>query len=158
LTSTIRKAGPGDIPLLVDLMQEFHREGGRPLDREWAAASFSALFRDESRGAAWIVSCDGGPAGYVVLTVRFTMEFGGLDAFIDDLFVRPDFRRRGLGRLVVAALFAECERRGVLAVHVETGSDNIAAKGLYESFGLRLGNDGRQMLTVALGGGAAGAA
>lgn len=154
MPNTIQKADPSDIPLLVQLMEEFHGEGGRPLDRAWAAASFTALFQDESRGAAWIVSCGGQPAGYVVLTVRFSMEFGGLDAFIDDLFVRPVFRRRGLGRLVLAALFADCGRRGILAVHVEVAADNIPAKGLYGGYGMRPLTDGRQMHTVTLGGAA----
>ena len=82
------------------------------------------------------------------------MEYGGPDAFIDDLFVRPRYRRRGLGRSALAALFAECERRHVLAVHVEVHEDNVAANALYGSYGLALRHDRRQMLTVRLGNGA----
>ncbi|MBD0370927.1 MAG: GNAT family N-acetyltransferase [Pyrinomonadaceae bacterium] len=151
MTTATRKASLGDVPLLVDLMEEFYAEGIYPLDREWARASFSALLQDDSRGAVWIVYQDSEPAGYVVLTIRFSMEFGGLDAFIDDMFIRPSYRRKGLGRAVLAALFEECERRKVLAVHVEVGQDNVAANALYRSFGLKPYDDGRQMLTVRLG-------
>ena len=151
MATTVRNAAQADIPALVDLMQEFYAEAGYPLDRGWAAASFSALLSDDSRGAAWVVSHDTEPAGYVVLTVRFSMEYGGLDAFIDDLFVRLPFRRRGLGRAALDALFGECERRGVLAVHVEVGADNGAAKALYRGYGLDPPSDGRQMLTTRLG-------
>ena len=84
-----------------------------------------------------------------MLTIRFSMEYGGLDGFIDDLFVRPAHRRQGLGIAALKALFAECERRSVLAVHVEAGRDNVAAMALYGSYGLR--DNGRQMLTVRLG-------
>ena len=151
MTTLTRKATLEDIPALVDLMQEFYAAANYPLDRQWAAAGFSALLQDYSRGAVWVVSHDSEPAGYVVLTTRFSMEYGGLDAFIDDLFIRPAYRRRGLGRAALDALFGECERRKVLAVHVEVGHDNVAAKALYRSYGLEPYNDGRQMLTVRLG-------
>ena len=150
MTGTARKATLEDMPALVDLMQEFYAEANYPLDRQWATASFSALLKDDSRGAAWIIFHDSEPAGYVVLTIRFSMEYGGLDAFIDDLFIRPSYRRQGLGRAALKALFNECERRNVLAVHVEVGHDNVAAKALYLSYGLELQGDGRQMLTVRL--------
>ena len=151
MTTAIRRATPGDIPALVDLMREFYAEAGYPLDRGWAAAAFSALLGDDSRGAAWLASHEGEPAGYVVLTVRFSMEYGGLDAFIDDLFVRPGCRRLGLGRAALRELFDECGRRGVLAVHVEVGRDNAAAQSLYSGYGLESGGDGRQVLTARLG-------
>jgi len=154
MPNTIRSAVTGDIPLLVDLMEEFHGESGRPLDRAWAAAGFSALLGDNSLGAVWIASSEGRPGGYVVLTLRFTMEFGGLDAFIDDLYVRPSCRRRGMGQALLGALFSDCEKRGALAVHVEAGHDNLPALGLYGSRGMRAGTDGRLMLTVELGRGA----
>ena len=154
MTTAINKATSDDIPALVDLMHEFYAESHYPLDRRWAAASFSGLLGDDSRGAAWLVSHEGGPAGYVVLTVRHSMEYGGLDAFIDDLFIRPAHRRRGLGRVLLDALFAECERRVVLAVHVEVGRDNAAAQALYRGYGLEVHDASRETLTVRLGGGA----
>ncbi len=153
MTTTTRNATLDDIPVLVDLMQEFYAEADYPLDRHWAAASFLALLQNDSLGGIWIVSHNFEPAGYVVLTIRFSMEYGGLDAFIDDLFIRSAYRRRGLGRVALNALFAECERRKVLAVHVEVGQDNVAAQALYRSYGLGPYTDGRQMLTVRLGNG-----
>jgi ribosomal protein S18 acetylase RimI-like enzyme len=145
-----RRATLDDIPLLVELMQEFYAEAPYPLDRDWAAASFQALLTDDSLGAVWIIFHDSQPMGYVVLTLRFSMEYGGLDAFIDDLFIRAPYRRRGLGRALIDALFEECERRGVLAVHVEVGQDNAAANALYSSYGLKPYDDNRQTLAVRL--------
>jgi GNAT superfamily N-acetyltransferase len=133
---TTLRASSVDIAALVGLMREFYAEAGYSLDDDWASSSFSALLGDPTRGMIWIVRVDNVPAGYVVLTLRHSMEFGGLDAFVDDLYVRPGHRRRGLGRALLTALFDECRRRGVLAVHVETGEDNAAARALYSAFGL----------------------
>jgi ribosomal protein S18 acetylase RimI-like enzyme len=147
---TTRRATPEDIPCLVDMMARFYAESGFLLNRDWASASFAALLGDV-RGAAWIASHHDDPAGYVVLTLRHSMEYGGLDGFIDDLYVRPDRRRRGLGRAMLEALFAECRRRNVLALHVEAGQDNVAAQALYRSFGLGVLDDARQLLTARFG-------
>jgi ribosomal protein S18 acetylase RimI-like enzyme len=153
MTTTTRSATFDDIPILVELMQEFYAEANYQLDRQWAAASFSALLKDNSRGAAWVILQDSEPAGYVVLTIRFSMEYGGLDGFIDDLFIRPAYRRQGLGRAALKALFDECGRRKLLAVHVEVGQDDVGAKSLYRSYGLEPKLDGRQALTARLSNG-----
>ena len=150
MNATIRRATAEDIPALVVLMDEFYAEAGFPLDRAWAGATFSALLAAPARGAAWIIFHGNEPGGYIVLTVRFSVEHGGLDAFIDELFVRSSHRRRGVGHVALGALFGECKRRGVLAVHVEVGRDNHAAHALYASHGLALRPDERQLLTVRL--------
>jgi ribosomal protein S18 acetylase RimI-like enzyme len=150
MANNIRAALPSDVPVLVQLMEEFYRESSYSLDRLWAANSFRRLLSDSSRGSVWLLSRADEAVGYVVLTVRFSMEHGGLDAFIDDLFVRTAHRRRGAATAAIGELFAECGRRGVLALHVEVGRDNVAANTLYASFGLRARTDHRQLLTVAL--------
>ena len=141
-----RPASLGDVELLVEMMREFYAEANYALDAGWAATAFSTLLKDDSRGSIWIVSEGDEPVGYGVLTFRFSMEFGGADAFIDDLFVRPGYRRRGAARAVLAAAFEESRRRGILAVHVETGHENVAAKALYGKFGLQ---DRRRLLLTA---------
>ncbi|MDQ6765619.1 MAG: GNAT family N-acetyltransferase [Verrucomicrobiota bacterium] len=150
ITTKIHSATLEDVPQLVRLMEEFYNEAGFPLDHGWAGDGVSALLADHSRGAIWIVFEDAQPAGYAVLTLRFSMEQCGLDAFIDDLFIRPAHRRRGLGRLALQALFQECRKRGVLAVHVEVGRDNAPAQSLYASYGLARRKDFRELLTVSL--------
>jgi ribosomal protein S18 acetylase RimI-like enzyme len=137
-----------DVPSLVGLMQDFYAEAPSPFDRQQATDTFDRLLRDPARGAVWLLEADSEAAGYIVLTVGFSLEYGGLDAFVDDLYVRPRFRRQGLGRLALEALFAECRRRGVRAVHLEVGRANDAAKALYARFGFR--DNDRQLLTVSL--------
>src|SRR5258708_3469166 len=97
MTIPIRRATLDDIPVLVELMEDFYAESDYRLDRKWATTCFGALLSDGSLGAAWLGFHDGEPAGHVVLTVRFSMEYAGLVGVIDDLFVRPIGRRRGLG-------------------------------------------------------------
>lgn len=150
MRTTVEKAGPSDIPRLVDLMHEFYAESNHALDRTWAEASFRQLFQNDGRGGAWIARRDTEAIGYVVLTLRHSMEFGGLSGFIDDLFVHPGARRNGVGSALLATLFDACRDLGVAAVHVEAGSSNAAASGLYREFGLVPYTDDRQLLTARL--------
>ena len=136
---------------MVELMSEFYAESSYALNREWAAESFAALLGDEARGAAWIARCRDEPVGHVVLALRHSMEFGGLAGVIDDLFVRPQFRRKGVGSELVSALFDACRKLHVAGVYVEASPRNPAAQGLYAAFGLRGHGTERETLTVQLG-------
>lgn len=145
-----RLATPPDIPALVDLMRDFYAESSFPLDRAWAAQAFADLLADASRGAAWIIERDGQPVGHAALSVRFAMEFGGLIAYIDDLFVRTEHRRNGAARAGLDALVEECRRRGCRSIHVEVAPDNHAAIALYRRFGLAPGDDERMQLKLVM--------
>ena len=143
-----RRATPSDVPLLVELMQEFYAETAVPLDTAWASASFQRLLAQDALGAVWVAEVGGEPAGHAVLTVRHSMEFGAADGFIDDLFVRAAHRRHGVGAALPRELFVEAKRRHLRAVHVEVGRDNAAAHGLYARFGMK--DRERQLLTALL--------
>jgi GNAT superfamily N-acetyltransferase len=147
---TVSRAATADIPELVELMREFHAEADYPLDRAWAEASFRQLLGDSSRGAVWIARIADDPAGHAVLALRHSMEFGGLAGIIDDLFVRPGYRRQGIGAALVGAIFEECRGLGAAAVEVEVGQDNAAARELYLRFGLVPNDNGRRHLATRL--------
>ena len=148
MQSQVEKAEQSDIPALVELMSQFYAESSYPLDRAWAAASFGQLLSSELRGSAWIARRGTEAAGYVVVTLRHSMEYGGLVAFIDDLFVVANFRRQGIGSALLSTLFEACRKLKVAAAHVEVGSNNVAAEALYGRFGLA--GDGRRLLAVDL--------
>jgi ribosomal protein S18 acetylase RimI-like enzyme len=147
----VRLAEAGDVGSLVDLMHEFYAESGYSLDRPWAASSFLSLLGDPSLGCCWLACRGSEPVGHAVLTLRYTMEHGGMGGYVDDLFVRPRFRRRGAARAMLAELFAECRARGCRSVQVEAGRDNAAALRLYAEFGLVAHEDGRVLLVGPLG-------
>jgi ribosomal protein S18 acetylase RimI-like enzyme len=146
---SVRLAGPSDIPELVELMEEFYAESSVPLDCDWAARSFAALIAEPARGAVWLLEVDREVAGHVVLSLRFAMEYGGLSAYIDDLFVRPPFRRRGAATAGLDALIAVCRHRGCRSLHVEVDPQDAAALSLYRRYGLASGSERRQQLSMA---------
>lgn len=131
----MRRAGPDDIPQLIGLMAEFYAEGGYPLNHQRAADAFAALLADDRLGQVWFIENGSEVVGHLVVTLCFSMEYGGLIAFVDDLFVRRPFRRAGLGAAALAEARTFCANCGVRALLVETGHDNAAAQGVYRRAG-----------------------
>ena len=144
----VRTAGPEDVVTLVALMAEFYAESGFSLAAAPATRTFERLIGDPALGQVWLMEHDGQPAGYVVLTVSFSMEYGGLRGFVDDLFVRPACRRRGLGTAALAEVKRACAVRGVRALLVEAGPDNDRALGVYRRSGFE--DSRRLLLTLPL--------
>ena len=148
MNTAIREAKLEDVAALVDMMQRAHADAGFALDRELANAAFTTLLRDRSRGVVWIARRDLKPEGYIVVTLKLSMESGGIDAFIEDLFVYRDARRKGVGSALVSAAMADCRRAGVSAVHVETSADDEATAAFYAACGLK--NRNHTILTSVL--------
>ena len=150
-TVVIRCAARSDSRKLIELMREFYAESSYSLDERWAASAFSHLLEHPELGCVWLAESGGVAAGHAVLTVRYSMEHGALSGHIDDLFVRPAFRRQRIGLALLSALFDECTQRKCKAVYVEVGERNMAAIELYRRFELEPFRDGRMLLHRALG-------
>ena len=148
MTIEIRRARPVDVPVLVGLMQAFYEEANFPLAAEPAAAAFHALLADPPLGSVWLALDRGEAIGHLVLTTCFSMEYGGLRGFVDDLYVRPTARGRGAGAELLTAAREEAVRRGVRALHVEVGPDNAVARRVYARAGFA--DSGHLLLTLPL--------
>jgi ribosomal protein S18 acetylase RimI-like enzyme len=143
-----RAAGFADLAQLATLMVEFYAESDHALPVDQARRAFAALLENADLGSVHLIEAHGEPAGYAVLTVSYSMEYGGLRGFVDDLFVRPSMRQRGLATALLADLRREAERRGVRALLVEAAADNEAAQRVYRRAGF--GDLGHQVLQQAL--------
>ena len=146
--TAVREATLADVPTLVELMAEFYAESDYPLPRDAAARTFERLVGDRRLGRAWLLEADGEPAGYVVLTVGFSMEFGGLRGWVDDLFVRPARRGRGLAAAALATVRRAAEEMAVRALFVEVGAESDAARRVYARAGFE--DTGRLLLVAPI--------
>lgn len=84
--------------------------------------------------AAWLAYVDGQLAGQILV-----QESWNRYAVIWDIAVDPPFRRRGIGRRLIAAAIAWARGRGLSGVMLETQHINVPACRLYESCGFVLG-------------------
>lgn len=133
----IRLATLSDIDVLAALMQEYYAEAGMALPEHSAGRALEQLLDDSRLGQVWVIEHDNNPAGFVVVTVSFSMQFGGLRGVIDYFFIRPRYRRMGLGHAALEEVKRTCRRRGLRALMVEISRDNTAGFSAYHSVGFR---------------------
>ncbi|MEO8449108.1 MAG: GNAT family N-acetyltransferase [Gemmatimonadota bacterium] len=144
----MKKASSADVPQLVALMAEFYAEAAFPLNHARAADAFTALLADERFGHVWLIQADTRDVGYVVVTLSYSMEYGGASACIDDLFIQPAHRNLGLGTAALAEVRELCRQRGIRSIHLEVARDNAPAQTVYRRAGF-VSTD-RQLLTLQL--------
>ncbi len=135
MTIGVELAGPGHCETLLDLMQQFYAGEGYPFDREKARGALEPFLADPALGRAWVYRDGDAAVGYFVLTLGWSLEYGGRDAFVDELFVAPAYRGRGLGRRALETMEEACRELAVEALHLEVEKDNFPAAELYRKRG-----------------------
>ena len=148
MTVAMRQASEPDLPDLLELMHEFYAESGYALNPDRARAAFLPLLGPSQLGEVWLAELEGRVAGHLVLTFCYSMEYGGRSAFVEDLFVRPALRNRGVGRALVGHARKICEGLGVRAMHLEVARTNGPAQTVYRAVGFD--STDRELLTLPL--------
>ena len=144
---TMRSARPGDLDRLLALAEAFHAEDGHALDAAGRRA-LAEILAGEPAARAFLFELDGTTVGYGVLTVGYSVEHGGRDGFLDDFYLAPEARGRGLGRRSLDALEGEAQALGIRVLHLEVGTENRRADALYRSVGFR--DSGRRLMSKRL--------
>ena len=129
----MRAGTPADLDVLVELSAEYCAADGHAFDAATARAGFEPLLRDDRYGIVHLAEVDGAIDGYGVVTWGWSIEVGGLDVVLDELYART--RGRGVGTALLRALEAACHERGVKRIFLETEAPNAAARRLYEREG-----------------------
>ncbi|MEM7650239.1 MAG: GNAT family N-acetyltransferase, partial [Cyanobacteria bacterium P01_A01_bin.70] len=130
-----RPATRADISVLLAMVAVFYQESQYPFRQEEVRRSLTLLLASPTLGQVWLIL--GGAdrvAGYAVLTFSFSLEYGGRDAIIDELYLRPEARGQGLGTAAIAHLEKICCQQGIKALHLEVERSSPAAR-LYRRLG-----------------------
>ncbi|MDJ0893804.1 MAG: GNAT family N-acetyltransferase [Alphaproteobacteria bacterium] len=129
----IREARPEDAAGIAELANALSlHEGVEPgfteekvlRDGFGAHPAFSALVADD----------DGELCGYALITDFYDTDRAGRSLWMLDLFVRLDWRRRGVARRLFAAVAAEAVRRNAVSLWFGVLSSNSQARTFYEAF------------------------
>jgi ribosomal protein S18 acetylase RimI-like enzyme len=134
---TIRVATLQDEADLLPMMRQLAEQdpGKIQFDESAARATFKKFLSLPAFGRVWLLRVGDLPVGYIVLTVGFSFEFHGHDAFIDELYIDAAFRRRGYGKRAVMFLEEKAREMGVNAIHLEVDHGNDPAFELYRRTG-----------------------
>ena len=143
-----RIATSRDVDGILPLMAAYYAEDGYPFSEELAREQLARFIARPDLGVLWVAVVGESVAGYLAVTLGFSFEYGGRDAFIDELYIAEPFRGAGLGREALALAEAYCRSTGVRAIHLEVELHRTAAASLYEKLGFL--ETGRRLMTKRL--------
>jgi GNAT superfamily N-acetyltransferase len=132
---TFQRATLEQVDELVALMNQLYEHDGQPFDAAHARQATLELIGTPAAGAIWLLQSAGVTVGYCVLTFGFSIEFGGRDALVDELFLLPEHRGKGWGKLALEFMFQQCRAASVEAVHVDVNLVNQHAASVYRHVG-----------------------
>ncbi|NDW51870.1 N-acetyltransferase [Aliiroseovarius sp. PrR006] len=138
--SSLRLATLDDLDRLLPLVAGFHAEAGIEQDDATRRGALTPLLEGSPHGAIWMIGPRVAPVGYVAVSFGWSIEFGGIDAFLDEIYVRERVRGRGMGSEALTALSRALSGQGVKAMHLEVDADNERARALYERMGFQSRN------------------
>ncbi len=124
----------GDAELLLNLARAFNAEDGHPLDAA-AEAAMLHVANGEPLAPAYFLKFAETIIGYFILSLGYSPEHGGKDGFIDDIYIMPEWRGRGLGRAALDLAINAARRHGARVLLLEVEPANDRAYRLYETVG-----------------------
>jgi len=121
------RATAAQLELLLPLVEEFCILDEHPYDEARVRRALGPLLADDSLGVIWLIGDP--PGGYAVLTWSYSLESGGRDALLDEIYLRD--RGRGLGSAALAAICDDLRARGITRIFLETEDHNERARRFY---------------------------
>lgn len=142
MSLTIRSATPGDVGTILEFivgLAVYERLEHAVVATE--AGLSEALFGEHPDAEVLIAEWDGAPAGFALFFHNFSTFLGRRGLYLEDLFVQPAYRGRGVGRALLARLAAIAVERGCGRFEWSVLDWNESAIRFYEALGARPESD-----------------
>jgi GNAT superfamily N-acetyltransferase len=129
-------ATPEHVPLILDLIRELAEYEHEPESAQATPQQIdAALFGPKPAAEAVIARLDGEPAGWALWFQNFSTWTGRPGLWLEDLFVRPRYRRRGVGKALLVYLARLCVERGYGRFEWSVLDWNTPALEFYDALG-----------------------
>jgi GNAT superfamily N-acetyltransferase len=138
MTLTIRRAAAGDGPLVFALVGELaeYERLSHEVDATEAMIA-AALFGPKPRAFCEIAEWDGKPAGFALWFYSFSTFRGRHGIYLEDVFVRPALRGKGIGRALLRDLARRCRDEGLARLEWSVLDWNEPALDFYRALGAK---------------------
>lgn len=132
----IKPAAESDIPLILDLIRELAVAENFPGEVTATEQELKEnLFGEHPAAEALLLYVKDVPAGYVIFYHSFSTVIGKKGLHLDDLYVRPEFQRYGIGKKALGRLATIAKKRGCGRFEWWALKWNDSATSFYERIG-----------------------
>ena len=129
-----RPIRPEDEAIFLQFSEQFYHSPAvlHPIPASYHRATFEELMRSDTYLSCYLFEVNGQPVGYALSNRTCSHETGGPVLWLEELYLLPDYRSRGLGR----AMFAYLEQNsGAARIRFEVEPNNRRALALYRALG-----------------------
>ncbi|MEA5051533.1 MAG: GNAT family N-acetyltransferase [Oscillospiraceae bacterium] len=132
----MRKFLPGDRALFLSLQRAFYASPAvlSPVPDAYFDRNFDELMRSDVYMEGYLLEDGGAPAGYALVSKSWSPEAAGPVAWIEELYILPEFQGRGLGSAFLQAFERDSAGR-YARIRLEVERENDGASRLYERLG-----------------------
>jgi ribosomal protein S18 acetylase RimI-like enzyme len=148
MSISLKEAALDDVPAILEMMAAFNAIDNYPFDKNLTLKNLKHFISTPNLGRLWIIYDSNVVAGYMVLAFAFSFEYKGRDAFIDEIYLKDEFRNKGIGKLAMSFVEQQAKSLGVKTLHLEVEQHNARANKIYIDQGFA--NNGRMLLTKKL--------
>jgi GNAT superfamily N-acetyltransferase len=131
----IRRATPGDLDEVVDLLAAQLAEHDIPIERADLAFAAEGILRVAERGFVLLAVAGERAVGIACVSFSWTVERGGMVAWLDELYVVPARREHGIGNELLGRVIAAATAEGCRTVELEVETSHARAEHLYRRHG-----------------------
>jgi GNAT superfamily N-acetyltransferase len=128
---TVALANLADVADVLPLLAVQLEEHGMGMSRDTISRALREIVMNPDRGRVVVARREGHAVGFAVLPFTWTLEHGGMCAWLDELYVGPELRAQGIGtRLLLAAIDA-VRAAGCIAIDLEVDAAHARVESLY---------------------------
>jgi len=132
----VRGVEPADIPALLGLLREFAEYEHLEQYLEVDAGRLEAAFFDHGATAEGLIALDGEQAiAYAFFFPNFASFRGQRGFYLEDIYIRPGYRSRGIGQMILRFLARLAHTRGYERIDFVVLDWNTSAIGFYKKLG-----------------------
>lgn len=135
ITAVVTTAGVRDRTVVARLLVAQLREHAITTSAAAIARTAEGMLRHPERGIILLARVGRRPVGIAALSFLWTLEHGGRAIWLDELYVVPALRGRGIGRRLLLAAMEAAAAAGAVALDLEVERTHARAANLYEREG-----------------------
>lgn len=137
--TAIRKITSEDRDFFIDASKAFYASSAVAHDvpASYHLTTFEELMNSEVYQSGYILAVDGVSAGYALVSKTFSHEAGGTVWWLEELYILPEYRGKGLGRSYFDFIEKAASENGVRRLRLEVEPDNTRAAKLYSNLGYK---------------------
>ncbi|HXH10887.1 MAG TPA: GNAT family N-acetyltransferase [Alphaproteobacteria bacterium] len=133
----ICQATAADREAVIELLLAQFREHDISLSAAALTAAIDGVLEHPEWGSVFVATLEGTPIGVAYLSFTWALEHGGKTAWLEELYVVPKHRGRGVGRAMLTAVCEHAFAQGCAAVDLEVDAAHRRAAHLYAREGFQ---------------------